>query len=569
MGEKVKKKAYLCAMKHSISLLALTLALFCTVGCQQRKTLPSPQEEVLYEVECFYARRPDSALQILDTLDIEALSQKERAHFCLLKAQSISLIDFTDPEADSLLQVAEDYFSSHDEKYFEALTYYARSRIAGLDGSDEKTVTEFALRTLHCIEACQNVDERLLRCSNDDEQTIIGTVRSQIQMNLSAFYASTGFVEESIHYAKLADQFYAEHDNARGQIRAAFLLGDNYLGLEEYDSCLMYIEKGRQIAEAAHDTVEGAYYYVVANLYYMTQFDNEEYDSEAERLQLLHNAVATSRKGLEVLENKTGTSAIAFQSLLNHSLCSGYYELQQYDSSIYFGHQTEALLSHDLVKTETYRYLLQSYLAQGDVDNAQHYADLFFERIQEFDFVGKEVAEVNDEYEKNLALRRLHDEQQLKRMRLYLLVATLAVVLLLVTFLAYRQHKEKQMETLRLNEEKLRLQRNYDDKERLSNEALRMRMQNIYREQNDNVYSRLLNEFNAVYPNALAELKNKRPELTETEQAICLLSFFSFRVKEIAYILDLKENTVSKSRLNIKRKTGLDDFAEVVRPFIG
>lgn len=47
---------------------------------------------------------------ILDTLHIEALSQKERAHYCLLKAQAISLIDFTDTEADSLLQMAEFFF---------------------------------------------------------------------------------------------------------------------------------------------------------------------------------------------------------------------------------------------------------------------------------------------------------------------------------------------------------------------------------------------------------------------------------------------------------------------------
>lgn len=122
--------------------------------------------------------------------------------------------------------------------------------------------------------------------------------------------------------------------------------------------------------------------------------------------------------------------------------------------------------------------------------------------------------------------------------------------------------------TLRLQEEKLRLQKDYDAKERLSSEALKTRMQNIYKEQNDNLYLRLINEINAVYPNALAELKNKHPELTETERAICLLSFFSFRVKEIAYILDLKENTVSKSRLSIKKKTGLENPADVVRPYI-
>ena len=113
------------------------------------------------------------------------------------------------------------------------------------------------------------------------------------------------------------------------------------------------------------------------------------------------------------------------------------------------------------------------------------------------------------------------------------------------------------------------LQKNYDDKERLSSEALRMRMQTVYKERNDNLYNRLVTEFNAVYPNALSEFSVAHPELTDTERAICLLSFFSFRVKEIAYILDLRENTVSKARLAIKKKTGVEDLAEIVRPFIG
>ena len=135
--------------------------------------------------------------------------------------------------------------------------------------------------------------------------------------------------------------------------------------------------------------------------------------------------------------------------------------------------------------------------------------------------------------------------------------------------LFYRHQKENEVKNLRLSQEKQQLQKNYDDKERLSSEALRMRMQTVYKERNDNLYNRLVTEFNAVYPNALSEFSVAHPELTDTERAICLLSFFSFRVKEIAYILDLRENTVSKARLAIKKKTGVEDLAEIVRPFIG
>ena len=176
---------------------------------------------------------------------------------------------------------------------------------------------------------------------------------------------------------------------------------------------------------------------------------------------------------------------------------------------------------------------------------------------------------MQDDYNNQLEMQRLEDEQQLKRMRLYLWIAGLVIILLAVVFLFYRHQKGKQLETLRLAEEKRQLQQDYADKERISDEALRQRMKTVYLEQNDKLYDRILKEFKALYPNTLEKIEAAHPELTETELPICLLSFFSFRVKEIAFILDLKENTVSKCRLSIKKKTGLDEPAEVVRPFIG
>ena len=57
-----------------------------------------PQEDVLYRVESFFAYHPDSVLVILDTLQTEMLSAKERAHYCLLKFKvrdAIALYDIT------------------------------------------------------------------------------------------------------------------------------------------------------------------------------------------------------------------------------------------------------------------------------------------------------------------------------------------------------------------------------------------------------------------------------------------------------------------------------------------
>lgn len=563
-------------MKRIFKALCLHISLLLGFSACRQPTMPTPEEDLLYDIECFHRRQPDSALQILDTLDVSRLSDKEKAHCCLLKAQAIQQVDFGSAEADSLLRVAADYFSRHDDKYFEALTYFSQCRqmgtTLGRETQNEKECTELMLKALRCIESCNHLDSRLLRCSVDqaDEQYKIGELRSQILLGLEKIYSSTGFIEEAIRYAKLADQFYADNNLNRERIRTSFSLGNSYLELGEYDTCLMYYDRGLLFSEAVNDDVERAYYYVATNCYYMTLIDYEQYTTEDERLRLLHKAVATSRKGLEILNNsQNARMAVSFKEMLNQSLCDGYFELQQYDSALYFGQQVANFKDDNLVSAQTNKYLLLSYLALGDIENARHYADLYFAQTWEFEFLGKDVAEATGEHQKQLELQQLQNEHQLRQLKLYLLLAVLVIVLLVILFIFYGHQKKNEMKNLLLNQEKNQLQKDYDDKERLSNEALRLRMKTIYKEHNDNLFDRLVNEFNAVYPNALSDFSAAYPELNETERAICLLSYFSFRVKEIAYILDLRENTVSKARITIKKKTGIDDLAEIIKPFIG
>jgi hypothetical protein len=50
---------------------------------------------------------------------------------------------------------------------------------------------------------------------------------------------------------------------------------------------------------------------------------------------------------------------------------------------------------------------------------------------------------------------------------------------------------------------------------------------------------------------------------------VCLLSFLSFRVKEIGAILGFKENTVSKYRAYIRNKTGIEEVGDVLKGYVG
>lgn len=99
-------------------------------------------------------------------------------------------------------------------------------------------------------------------------------------------------------------------------------------------------------------------------------------------------------------------------------------------------------------------------------------------------------------------------------------------------------------------------------------ENLRIKVQAIYDDKRKNTLGRILEVFNSTYPEALPKLKTAHPDLSETELDICVLSYFPFRTKEVADILDLRENTISKYRTNIKKKTQTDSFEALWGRFI-
>lgn len=97
-------------------------------------------------------------------------------------------------------------------------------------------------------------------------------------------------------------------------------------------------------------------------------------------------------------------------------------------------------------------------------------------------------------------------------------------------------------------------------------EFLKIKVNAIYNDRFNNKFERILKEFNAAYPDALAKLKSAHPDLSDTELDVCVLSSFSFRLKETADILCLRENTVAKYRTAIKKKVGIDDLEKIFIP---
>ena len=60
------------------------LALVVMIAACGKHDVPPAEEDMLYRMECFYQQNRNSAMQILDTLRLDRLSEKERVHYNLL-----------------------------------------------------------------------------------------------------------------------------------------------------------------------------------------------------------------------------------------------------------------------------------------------------------------------------------------------------------------------------------------------------------------------------------------------------------------------------------------------------
>ena len=117
-----------------------------------------------------------------------------------------------------------------------------------------------------------------------------------------------------------------------------------------------------------------------------------------------------------------------------------------------------------------------------------------------YDYSGKAVAQVKEEYDKQLEIQRLESEQQLKRYRLYLWIALLVIVLMAVLWAALRYRKNKELETLKLREAQRQLQTELEQLTAQQKEMLNQQVLAIYQSGQKDRLQRIMEAFEAAYP---------------------------------------------------------------------
>lgn len=414
---------------------------------------------------------------------------------------------------DSIILPAFEFYKKNNSRrnlWMQARCHY----LIGALQFGENHVSEKAAK--HLVEALKILDENF-----DDFQlrSKIYYINSRIAFNFSDGSACKRFAMLGLDYATRAN-------DTAWIARSCSNLGITYERLGkagEGDTAYMYCHKGLDIADAQRYPLERAY---LENTYANCLRHSHQYDSA-----IYHFNIAKSLINNDVL--------LYHKTYLEEAFV--YYQKHDYQTAITELEVAFQTPDHNIRK-QSVAGLADCWEKIGDTLKAAPYLSMLKTSNEK---------EIVDRHHNTNALPILNaylqslDKSDKSANVVWLIVIIFTASAVVVAF--YFIWKKRHLNTIK-------------DKDY---EALRLKGRAIFSDRHNNKMERIRNEFNAAYPDALAKLSAAHPDLSDTELDICILSFFSFRLKETADIMHLKENTVAKYRTAIKKKVQTDDLEKI------
>ena len=414
---------------------------------------------------------------------------------------------------DSIIMPALEFYKENDSRrnlWMQARCHY----LIGVLQFGENHVSEKAAKNL--VEALKILDE------NFDDYLLhskIHYVISKIAFNFSNGSACKRLAAMGLDCATQAN-------DTAWMARSCSNLGIIYERMGkagEGDTAYMYCDQGMRLADANRYPLERAY---LENTYANCLRHSHQYDSA-----IYHFNIAKSLINNDIL--------LYHKTYLEEAFV--YYQKHDYQTAIAELEVAFQTSDHN-IRHQSATGLADCWEKVGDTMKAAPYFSIM-KASNEKDIVQRHyntnAMPVLESYLKSL------DETEKNGNNVWLI----AVVLIAMATVAavYYGWKKRHINTLK-------------DKDY---ETLRLKGRAIFSDRHNNKMERIRNEFNAAYPEALAKLSAAHPELSDTELDICVLSFFSFRLKETSEIMHLRENTVAKYRTAIKKKVKTDDLETI------
>ena len=211
-------------MKRLLFILALTLTL---VACNRH----SEHWATITEMESIIEERPDSVLNVLQTIDTDELANdEERAKHALLLSMALdkNYIDKTDFE---VLQPAIDYYEDNGSATDKLRTRFYQGRIYQNAGNDAAALECF-------VKAISEGDE------SDDILT-----KARIYFNRGSIYYSLYEWDSFIETHKTAASYFKQAGRHHSYVHCLILIVNGYTLKNEHENALPYIDECKQLRE--------------------------------------------------------------------------------------------------------------------------------------------------------------------------------------------------------------------------------------------------------------------------------------------------------------------------------
>lgn len=541
-------------MKY-ISILLFIHILLC-ISCRSEKC-----DKIFSESESLLDLDPDSALSVLQSiiypedLDTEAFN---RYTILKIQAEYKSGLDITSDS--TILSVKESYMKEGDAYNIALASYYSGCYFKE-SGKQERAMENYLL----ALKYAEKIDDLNLK-------SLINNVIGFVLLDQSDPEAAMRYFRESAAYD-------IQEGNVKNEAISYIQIGDCFQYLGKPDSamhynnlCLLLVEK--------------------------------------EKLKEQHACVLQNIGVLYAREGELSKAEYYFKEALSHEpdsdgkikiynlLSDLYTENHQSDSAkIYMNYllQKKDSIKDLYIKTNLYQTLSKNEEYQGNYQKALEYHKVYSDNLLKQLIANQDNKLLNLQKKYDYEKVRMHNIQ-LKLNKTYILIALIicllvVVVVAMISYKLYCSRLKKKSElndkisqlnsisaTLDEKEKSFRtyLLRHFNVLKKASSLELYLQNEKTHKNEfwikkfNDIVYGQDVLDWNVLYDviNQLhngffIKLKEQYPQLKEIEFRIICLTYSGFSTEETSLILGLSINTINTKRSAIRKKLGIEAYANL------
>ena len=522
-------------MKNIILPIFLLLMAF---ACQPRPSM----QPLLEEADSLLAANPDSVFLMLDTIsNPEHYPENEYAAWCLLLTQARDMTGRTHT-SDSLIRLATDYYREHGPSLEYATALYASARVASDLGRPDRAV-QYYLEAEHFGEEANNY--RLLYLVNSDLAQIYG--------HLQLEDSTLNVYKRALKYARLSKDRLAT-------AKAECSLGQAYSLEEKWDTSIYYYERAIKILLGTDslNTISAILNECVSDAISMKDWNlAKEYIRLQQTVPLAYREEHQSQIDLNKGRYYQGIGDI--NRSRNYLLKA-------------------ALSENPYIRRDSYHLLYRLERQNRDNDKALAYLDAYKACKDSIEMHSeKETITRLPELYKNKLLQEQNADLRFKHY-FYVAVSTSIILFLLCLYLIYRNRFQKQIASLRgvmksikkLNLEiaewkkKYRLEKTFKTNAEINKAVLLLQLKEhpvpIEKEQ----WSELFLTIDILFDNFTKRLKDAYPDLTPIDFQYCCLFKAGFSIQQIAVLLMIDSKSVSRRKIEIRKRMHLDGKADVM-----